>query len=65
MNEAAEDRVKTPQILSALYAPIQVGLHQVEEVFRDVLRSKSPSSTIWSSTAFASAASGCGRPWCC
>jgi len=42
MKEAAEDRVKSPQILPALYAPIQVGLHQVEEVFRDVLRSNYP-----------------------
>ena len=42
MKDAAENRVKTPQILPALYAPIQVGLHQVEDVFREVLRSKSP-----------------------
>ena len=41
MKEAAEDRVETPIILPALYAPIQVGLQQVEEVFREVLRSKS------------------------
>ena len=42
MKEAAKDRVETPQILPALYAPIQAGLLQVEEVFREVLRSKSP-----------------------
>ncbi len=42
MKEAAENLVKTPQILLSLYAPIQVGLHQVEEVFRDILRSKYP-----------------------
>ncbi len=42
MKEAAADQVTTPQILPALYAPIQVGLQQVEEVFREVLRSKSP-----------------------
>lgn len=42
MKEAAEDRVKTPQLLPVLYAPIQAGLHQVEEVFREVLQSKSP-----------------------
>ena len=42
MNEAAEDRVKTPQALPALYAPVQAGIYQVEEVFREVLRSKSP-----------------------
>ncbi len=42
MKEAAEDRVKIPQILPVLYAPIQVGIHQVEEVFREVLRSKYP-----------------------
>ncbi len=42
MNEAAEHRVETPQTLPALYAPIQGGLEQVEELFRDVLRSKYP-----------------------
>jgi octaprenyl-diphosphate synthase len=42
MREAAEERVKPPQILPALYAPIQAGLHQVEEVFREQLRSKYP-----------------------
>lgn len=42
MREAAEDRVRTPQLLPALYAPIQAGLHQVEEVFREQLRSKYP-----------------------
>jgi octaprenyl-diphosphate synthase len=42
MKEAAEDRVTTPQILPVLYAPIQAGLQQVEEVFREVLQSKSP-----------------------
>jgi octaprenyl-diphosphate synthase len=42
MREAAADRVKTPQLLPALYAPIQAGLHQVEEVFREQLRSKYP-----------------------
>ena len=35
-------RVKTAHILPALYAPIQAGLHQVEEVFREQLRSKYP-----------------------
>src|SRR5215469_803637 len=42
MREAAEERVKPAHLLPALYAPIQAGLHQVEEVFRDVLRSKYP-----------------------
>lgn len=42
MKEAAVDRVETPQLLPVLYAPVQAGLHQVEEVFRDILRSKSP-----------------------
>jgi octaprenyl-diphosphate synthase len=42
MREAAEERVKTVHILPALYAPIQAGLHQVEEVFREQLRSKYP-----------------------
>ena len=42
MKEAAEDRVKIPQILPVLYVPIQVGIHQVEEVLREVLRSKYP-----------------------
>jgi octaprenyl-diphosphate synthase len=42
MKEAAEERVKTPQVLPALYAPIHAGLHQVEEVFREQLRSKYP-----------------------
>ena len=42
MNEAAEDQVETPPILPKLYAPIQASLHEVEELFRDVLRSKNP-----------------------
>ncbi len=42
MKEAAQERVKSPQVLPALYAPIQAGLHQVEEVFREQLRSKYP-----------------------
>jgi octaprenyl-diphosphate synthase len=42
MKEAAEDLRKTPQTLPALYAPIQGELHQVEEVFREVLRSRYP-----------------------
>jgi len=42
MNEAVEDRGNTPQTLPALYAPIQGQLHQVEEVFREVLRSRYP-----------------------
>ena len=42
MNEATADRVKAPPILPMLYSPIQVGMQQVEEVFRDILRSKSP-----------------------
>ena len=42
MKEAAETRVTPPPILPVLYAPIQVGLHQVEEVFRDVLQSQYP-----------------------
>jgi octaprenyl-diphosphate synthase len=42
MKEAAEERVKLPQVLPVLYAPIQAGLHQVEEVFREQLRSKYP-----------------------
>jgi octaprenyl-diphosphate synthase len=42
MREAAEERVKSAHLLPALYAPIQAGLHQVDEVFRDQLRSKYP-----------------------
>ena len=42
MNEAAENRVKATSILPALYAPIQSSLQQVEELFREVLRSKHP-----------------------
>jgi octaprenyl-diphosphate synthase len=42
MNEAAADRVKTAPILPSLYSPIEAGLLQVEEVFRDVLRSRYP-----------------------
>ena len=42
MKEAVEDRGKLPQTLPALYAPIQGELHQVEEVFREVLRSRYP-----------------------
>ena len=42
MKAAAEDRGKIPQTLPALYAPIQGELHQVEEVFREVLRSRYP-----------------------
>jgi octaprenyl-diphosphate synthase len=42
MNEATEDRVKRAPILPALYSPIEAGLLQVEEVFRDVLRSRYP-----------------------
>ena len=42
MREAAEDRVNVLHLLPVLYAPIQAGLHQVEEVFREQLRSKYP-----------------------
>jgi len=42
MKEAVEDRGKTSQTLPALYAPIQGELRQVEEVFREVLRSRHP-----------------------
>jgi octaprenyl-diphosphate synthase len=42
MNEAAEERVKLGQILPSLYSPIEAGLLQVEEVFREVLRSRYP-----------------------
>jgi octaprenyl-diphosphate synthase len=42
MREAAEVRVKAPHSLPVLYAPIQAGLQQVEEVFREQLRSKYP-----------------------
>jgi octaprenyl-diphosphate synthase len=42
MKEAAEDRVTSPQSLLALYAPVQGEMHKVEELFREVLRSKYP-----------------------
>src|ERR1700722_4893767 len=42
MKEAAEPRFERPQILPSLYTPVAEGLAQVEEVFRDELRSKYP-----------------------
>lgn len=42
MNQAAEDRARAPETLPSLYAPIQEGLAQVEEVFREELRSDYP-----------------------
>jgi octaprenyl-diphosphate synthase len=42
MKEVAEDRGKIPQTLPVLYAPIQGELRQVEDVFREVLRSRYP-----------------------
>ncbi len=42
MREATEEQVTNPHILLDIYAPIQAGLVQVEEVFREVLRSNYP-----------------------
>jgi octaprenyl-diphosphate synthase len=42
MKQAAEDRGPTSQILPSLYAPIQKELDQVEEAFRQELRSEYP-----------------------
>ena len=42
MKQAAEDREPTPQALPALYAPIREEFDQVEQVFREELRSDHP-----------------------
>lgn len=42
MNRATEDRVRTPETLRELYAPVQKGLDEAEEIFRQELRSDHP-----------------------
>jgi octaprenyl-diphosphate synthase len=42
MNQAIEDRVRTPETLRELYAPVQPGLDEVERIFREELRSDHP-----------------------
>jgi octaprenyl-diphosphate synthase len=42
MNQGIEDRVRTPETLRELYGPVQEGLDEVEEIFRQELRSDYP-----------------------
>ena len=64
MNKAAEEQVEKPHVLHTLYAPIEAGLHQVDEVFT-FLRSKYPFVDDLVKYGFRLAASDCGRPYYC